>query len=322
MDGHVVTSLMSTRTRRQFLMPMALWPAAVLAAPGEIWSLDDLIRSGEALAKEHLDPKALKALQDGSDPAVTDRLLRDLQQRFQGEYVVDVARMREAAQALLPVLEQLPATRSYAGWLRPRMDYFEVADQLEVQIPPPRPGQAPPPRTNPSAAQERRAWEIQVGRTPPPKGAATWVPRLKPVFRAQRVPQELVWVAEVESSFNSEARSPAGAVGLYQLMPSTAQSLGLKLAPKDERLAGERNARAAAGYLNSLYARFKDWRLALAAYNGGQGRVGGLLKSRSARTFDEIAAHLPAETQMYVPKVEAVVQRREGRALSRLPAAG
>ncbi|MBN8247287.1 MAG: lytic transglycosylase domain-containing protein [Verrucomicrobia bacterium] len=313
---------MASGTRRQFLIPVFLGSAAALAAPAGPWSLDDLIRSGQELAEEHVDPKVLEALRKGEDPAVTRRLLDDLQQRFQGDYLVDVARMRETAETLLPVLEQLPATRPYAGWLRPRMDYFEVADQLEVQIPPPRPGQPAPPRTNPSAAQERQAWEVQVGRTPSPKGAATWVPRLKPLFRAQRVPQELVWVAEVESSFNPEARSPSGAVGLYQLMPATAQSLGLKLTPQDERRVGERNARAAAGYLRALYGRFKDWRLTLAAYNGGQGRVGDLLKSKRARTFDEISPHLPAETQLYVPKVEAVVQRREGRALTRLPAAG
>lgn len=313
---------MSPGTRRQFLIPAFLGTAAVLAAPAEVWTLDGLIRSGQELAGEHLDPKVLQALRNGEDPAVTRRLLADLQQQFQGEYLVDLARMRETAETLLPVLEQLPATRPYAGWLRPRMDYFEVADRLEVQIPPPRPGEPAAPRANPSAARERQAWEVQVGRTPPPKGAATWVPRLKPLFREQRMPQELVWVAEVESSFNPDARSPAGAVGLYQLMPATAQSLGLKLTPQDERRVGERNARAAAGYLRSLYRRFKDWRLAIAAYNGGQGRVGDLLKTRRARTFDEIAPHLPAETQLYVPKVEAVIRRREGRDLPRLPAAG
>lgn len=313
---------MASGTRRQFLVPIVLGSATVLGAPAELWTLDDLIRTGRELAEEHGDPKVLETLRRGENSAVTRRLLEDLQQRFQGDYLVDVARMRETAETLLPVLEQLPATRPYAGWLRPRMDYFEVADQLELQIPPPRPGQPAPPRTNPTAAQERQAWEVQIGRTPPPRGASTWVPKLKPLFRAQRVPQELVWVAEVESSFNPEARSPSGAVGLYQLMPATAQSLGLKLTPQDERRLGERNASAAAGYLRSLHRRFKDWRLTLAAYNGGQGRVGDLLKSRRARTFDDIAPHLPAETQLYVPKVEAVIQRREGRALTGLPAAG
>ena len=58
--------------------------------------------------------------------------------------------------------------------------------------------------------------------------------------------------------------------------------------------------------------------LALAAYNAGEGRVQGLLKKHQATTFDQIAARLPAETQMYVPKVEAALLRREGRKLNEL----
>jgi membrane-bound lytic murein transglycosylase D len=65
---------------------------------------------------------------------------------------------------------------------------------------------------------------------------------------------------------------------------------------------------------------FKDWRLAVAAYNCGEGRVRRLLDQHKARTFDEIATYLPAETQMYVPKVEATLLRREGVKLSQLPA--
>src|SRR6185436_16827776 len=129
---------------------------------------------------------------------------------------------------------------------------------------------------------------------------------------------ELVWVAEVESSFNPQARSPAGAVGLFQLMPTTARALSLSLQPEDERLQTGKSARAAARHLRHLHERFGDWRLALAAYNAGETRVGDLLKKHKARTFDSIADRLPAETQMYVPKVEATLGKREGLALSEL----
>lgn len=308
--------------RRRFLAWSSWIPVAATAAQTDVLSLDDLIQSGQRLADEHLDPRAVEVIRQKVDPAQANQLLRDLQKRFQGEYVVDVARVRGTAQALLPVLESMPATRPYAGWLRPRMDYFDVADQLEVTVPPPQPGKPASPKSNPSAEQERRAWTVEVAGTPTPKGAASWVPKLKPLFRGQRVPQELVWVAEVESSFDPRALSPVGAAGLYQLMPATAQSLGLKLTPQDERLSGEKNARAAAGYLRQLYPKFRDWRLTLASYNAGPGRVGELLKQRGARTFDQIAPYLPAETQMYVPRIEAVIQRREGKALLRLPAAG
>jgi membrane-bound lytic murein transglycosylase D len=122
----------------------------------------------------------------------------------------------------------------------------------------------------------------------------------------------------VESSFDPRARSPAGAAGLIQLMPATAKRYGLRTWPLDHRLRPDDSARAAAKYLDYLHTHFKDWRLALAAYNAGEGTVEKLLQKHKARTFDEIATHLPAETQMFVPRVEATLARREGLKLSQL----
>jgi membrane-bound lytic murein transglycosylase D len=132
------------------------------------------------------------------------------------------------------------------------------------------------------------------------------------------VPQELVWVAEVESAFNPNARSPVGAAGLFQLMPATAKSLGLSAFPQDERYDPEKSAQAAAKYLGYLQGKFKNWPLSLAAYNVGEGRLRGLLDKHKARSFDAVSPYLPAETQMYVPRIEAVVLRREGRSLDQL----
>ncbi len=132
------------------------------------------------------------------------------------------------------------------------------------------------------------------------------------------MPPELVWLAEVESSFDRRARSPAGAAGLFQLMPATARRYGLRTWPVDHRLRPEESARAVAQYLADLHRQFKDWRLALAAYNAGEGTVQELLDQRKARTFDAIATRLPAETQMYVPRVEATLARREGVKLGQL----
>jgi membrane-bound lytic murein transglycosylase D len=102
-------------------------------------------------------------------------------------------------------------------------------------------------------------------------------------------------------------------------MPATAKQYGLRTWPFDQRLKPEPSARAAAKHLGYLHGRFKDWRLAVAAYNAGEGTVQKLLKSQNARTFDAIATRLPAETQMYVPKVEATLLRREGVKLDELP---
>jgi membrane-bound lytic murein transglycosylase D len=153
---------------------------------------------------------------------------------------------------------------------------------------------------------------------PWPKPAKAYVPKLKPIFAEQKVPPELVWVAEVESSFDPRARSLEGAAGLFQLMPATAKRYGLRTFPFDQRLKPEPSAQAASKYLHYLYGHYKDWRLALAAYNAGEGTVDRLLKKQKKKTFDAIAMQLPAETQMFVPKVEATVFRREGLRLAEL----
>ena len=67
----------------------------------------------------------------------------------------------------------------------------------EVQVPPPQPGKPPTPEIQSSAEQERRAWTVEVAGTPDPGELPPGFRKLKPLFRSQRVPQELVWVAEV-----------------------------------------------------------------------------------------------------------------------------
>lgn len=141
--------------------------------------------------------------------------------------------------------------------------------------------------------------------------AATMIARLKKVFEKENVPQQWVWIAEVESALNPRATSSAGAVGLFQLMPGTARRFGLRTGPEDDRMAPEKSAVAAAQYLKFLRREFGCWSLALAAYNAGEGRIKDIMKKRKARTFSEIERYLPAETQAYVPKVMAVVSLRE-----------
>ncbi len=105
------------------------------------------------------------------------------------------------------------------------------------------------------------------------------------------------------------------------MMPATAKRYGLRTWLPDQRLKPEPSADAAAQYLRTLHNQFKDWRLALAGYNAGEGTVNRLLKARRVKDFDGIATRLPAETQLFVPRVEAVVLRREGVKLADLPPA-
>jgi len=283
-------------------------------------SLPDIIEGAQEWATENLDTNVLNALPE-LDEQKRQQFLRDLQTRFQGEYIINLSALREPANAILPLLENHEKTQPFAAWLKPRLDYLKVADEFLLIIPPPKVETNEPakPLPNPSAAQQREVWVTEVEKEPWPPEASNHVARLKPIFTGEKVPPELVWLAEVESSFDARARSPAGAAGLFQLMPDTAKRLGLSLWPRDQRLQPDASARASAKYLKLLYERFKDWRLALAAYNSGEGTVQKLLKRHNARSYDEIAVLLPAETQMFVPKVEAILLRREGVKLTELP---
>jgi len=282
----------------------------------------EMLAAAQDWAEENLDEDVLTAL--GSlDQQKVEQFLAQLQQRFGSDSVVDVATLKDAAQAVMPLLEAHEETRSYAAWLKTRLDYMEAAEQLRQTMPPPLkppPGQPPRPATNPPPALERKVWEKRLSHRPLPKGAEALVPKLKQVFASKRVPTELVWLAEVESSFDQRARSPVGAAGLFQLMPATAKRFGLRRWPFDQRYQVEPSAQAAAQYLRVLHGQFRDWPLALAAYNAGEGNVSKLLAKHKARSFDVIAPHLPAETQMYVPRVEATILRREGMRLGKLAA--
>ena len=282
-------------------------------------TLDEMVQSADQWAQENLDDDALRALQE-VDRDKVKQFLNDIQKQLKGDYVVDLAALKDTAKIVLPLLEAADETQPYAAWLKAQLDYLEVADQFRRTIPPPKvePGQPPKSATNAPPTLEREVWVKQFADRPWPERAKSYVPRLKPIFTAQKVPPELVWVAEVESSFDPRAHSPAGAVGLFQLMLATAKRYGLRTWPLDHRLRPEDSARAAAKYLAYLHTHFKDWRLALAAYNAGEGTVDKLLQRQKARTFDAIATRLPAETQMFVPRVEATRARREGLKLSQL----
>ena len=295
------------------LLAMLCLPARAQQPEMEL-DLGEVVEAAQEWAAENLDDEVLQSLPE-VDRKQVDDFLKAFESRLRGSNVVDVARFKDTAKAVLPLLESYVETTPLAAWLRTRLDYFEVAEELGKAMPPVR-GQ---PLTNPPPAVERTVWVKKLSQTDWPAGAKELVPTLKPIFAKENVPRELVWLAEVESTFNPKARSPVGAAGLFQLMPATAKRFGLRSWPRDQRYQPEPSAQAAAKYLRLLGQQFGDWRLALAAYNAGEGRVQRLLTKHDAKSYDAIASHLPAETQMYVPKVEATILRREGRELPKYP---
>ena len=135
------------------------------------------------------------------------------------------------------------------------------------------------------------------------------------ILEEERVPVGLLGVALVESGFNPLALSPKGARGIWQFMPATAARYGLAVGPGgDHRTHPEHSTRAAARYLRDLYQMFGDWKLAIAAYNAGEGRVQRIIKRTGIRDFDEMSRRglLPAETRKYVPAVLAAWSRVGG----------
>jgi len=302
------------------VLALAVLLAASARAQAPQADFNALLKDGQRWLEQNVDTNVLRSLPE-LDEKQAKQLLETFQERFQGRYVIDLVKLRGVARLALPLIERDEALRPYGPWLRSRLDYFEAAKELDLVIPPPVkavPGQPAPKRPAPTQQQQRRVWTRVLATEPWPASANRYVPALKPVFASERVPRELVWLAEVESSFDPGAKSPAGAAGLYQLMPETAKAEGLSLFPSDQRHDPEKSARASARYLRKLHGKFGDWPLTLAAYNAGETRVRTLLTKHKATSFGAIAPYLPAETQMYVPKFEAVLLRREGKALARL----
>jgi membrane-bound lytic murein transglycosylase D len=277
----------------------------------------DILQSAQDWINDNIDFNALPEL----DEDAVKQFFDNVRQRFQGEYVIDLSGLKPAAKTILSLLQNHEELQPYAQWLAAQIDYLDVADEIRIaSIAPPQNGTNTPsaPSANPTAQLEREIWIKKLADRRPPLAAGPYVRELKRIFAAQNVPPELIWLAEVESSFNRTARSPMGAAGLFQLMPDTAKRFGLSLWPRDQRYQPEPSATASAKYLHTLYNQFHDWRLALAAYNDGEGSVEKLLKNYHARSYDDVANHLPAETQLFVPRVEAVILKRDGANLENL----
>jgi membrane-bound lytic murein transglycosylase D len=144
---------------------------------------------------------------------------------------------------------------------------------------------------------------------------STYEPMISAALEKRDMPQDLIYLAMIESGFNPKAKSPAKAGGLWQFISETGKRYGLTVNKKvDERNQPAKATEAALSYLSDLHDRFGSWYLAAAAYNTGENRVSRIMRqvTGSEKGTDEdyyrISHLLPRETQDYVPMMIAAAR--------------
>lgn len=129
------------------------------------------------------------------------------------------------------------------------------------------------------------------------------------IFREEGVPEDIVWLGQVESGWRAKAYSSAAASGLWQFIPSTGRNFGLRqTAWVDERNGFEKATRASAKYLKFLANRYNgNWELAIAAYNTGEGNIDRAIQRAGRADFWTIYPYIAQETRNYVPNILATI---------------
>ncbi len=134
------------------------------------------------------------------------------------------------------------------------------------------------------------------------------------IFLQRNIPVELKYLAIVESKLKTNARSSVGAVGVWQFMPGTAKTFGLKITEKyDERQHLWKSTVAAAKYIEYLYEFFEDWLLVVASYNSGPAPVLNAIKKSGSKSFWKLQYFLPKETRLHVKRFIATHYYFEGK---------
>jgi membrane-bound lytic murein transglycosylase D len=250
----------------------------------------------------------------------------------------ELQRLEAAERELFPTLarraaltwpSELPTPRANSE--RPLVDASGVA---KATVPPPTTATAPPSAdtgkdtawlTHLALPDLPIRWDSRLVRyleffKDDPRGRSTmtaWFRRsgryrdgIRRALRKRGLPEDLVWLAMVESGFDPAAKSHAGAVGLWQFMPDTAKLYGL---PQDRWLDARMNfassTEAAAEFLSDLHRKLGSWDLAMAAYNMGAAGVVSLVRRYNTNDYWALAkleGSLPWETTLYVPKILAV----------------
>ncbi|MCG8580212.1 MAG: lytic transglycosylase domain-containing protein [Bacteroidales bacterium] len=137
------------------------------------------------------------------------------------------------------------------------------------------------------------------------KRANRYFPIIEPILKEQGIPDDFKYLSLIESSFMPRAKSPAGAVGLWQFMRATAREYGLEVNKEvDERYHIEKSTKAACKYLKKMHDHYGSWTLAAAAYNAGRSGINRQLDRQKTKSYYDLL--LGEETGRYVYRILAI----------------
>lgn len=197
-------------------------------------------------------------------------------------------------EALARVVETGSASNIQDGWDLANLDHARVDSWVKTFS------------TNPKVKSRFAIW---LERKP------TYEPMISAKLTERDMPQDLIYLAMIESGFNPKAKSPAAAGGLWQFISETGKRYGLTVNKRvDERNVPAKATDAALSYLSDLHDRFGSWYLAAAAYNTGENRVGRIMRQVTGSEkgtdadYYRISSLLPKETQNYVPMMIAAAR--------------
>lgn len=233
------------------------------------------VLSGPAPARAAGDPEAVVGTQ-----AAIEELRQEVEalRELIGDLAGQVSRTRPALSSF-----RLPDRLAFAGEAVP-LERWDVAERLEREF-----------YLALAAPAQVVLWL---------KRSARYFPYIEERLRAAGLPDDLKYVAVAESDLRPRAYSWAHASGIWQFIPDTGRRYGLRVTRAwDERRDPERSTAAATAYLRDLYAQFRDWPLALAAYNAGERRVASALKTQGVSEYYQLV--LPIETERYVFRILA-----------------
>ena len=136
------------------------------------------------------------------------------------------------------------------------------------------------------------------------KKANRYFPIVEPILKKNGIPDDFKYLMVIESNLNPNARSSAGAAGLWQFMKTTGREYGLEVNDNiDERYHVEKATAAACQYLKDAYEKYQDWVAVATSYNAGQARISSQLEKQYVK--DALDLHLVEETARYVYRIIA-----------------